>query len=346
MSENVKMSAEILLSTRFSLHRAGLLWLLFFVICFGLGYPMLNRYDPGRIPGTADAAGYFDAVRSPLALSPRLLVPALAKPFYLLSRGRIGSWDPVRFGMLVASSMLTAGTAIILLLLGFRSGFPDSTSLLAALLFLVNFSVPNWTLSGYVDSGEAFFLALLAWSLLSERWYLLPVWAILGSLAKDTFAPFAFVFALIWWLVDRPIRFARALWIVLFAVLSGATVLALLGSGGGFFSSGLDYARGMKDSHTGILRALLGCLTSREVWLVFAWLIPLGVMRIRRLDRRWVWAAFGSFILAALMAAYDNAHGNAARPMFNIAGPLLSLAAADFLTTARRSTASAGASES
>jgi hypothetical protein len=199
-------------------------------------------------------------------------------------------------------------------------------------------------LSGYVDSGEAFFLALLAWSLLSEKWYLLPVWAIFGSLAKDTFAPLAFVFALTWWLADRPLRLKRALWLVLFAVLSGATVLVLLSSGGGLFSSGLAYMKGMKDAHTGIFRALLGCLMSREVWFVFAWLLPLGVIRINRLDRRWVRAAFGSFVLAALMAAYDNAHGNAARPMFNIAGPLLSLAAADFLTTRKPPAQSEGSS--
>ena len=26
----------------------AILWLLFFLICLGLGYPPLNRYDPGN----------------------------------------------------------------------------------------------------------------------------------------------------------------------------------------------------------------------------------------------------------------------------------------------------------
>ena len=316
-----------------TIQRVVLLWVMFFMICFGLGYPILNRYDPGKLPGTSDAADYCDAVRSPLTLSYRVLVPALARPFYLLSRGRIRTWDPALFGMLVASSILSASTAIAIISIGLRIGFSLATSMVAPMLFLFDFAVPNWNLSGYIDSGEAFFLAMVTWSLLSERWYLLPVWAIPGSLAKDTFAPFAVVFAVIWWIADRPIRASRMIWIGALAVLSGWAVLAELQSNRPFRGGGLQYAVEMRQfSGPGFFKAMFDCLAVHEFWFTFAWLLPLGLLRVKRIDRRWVWATAGTFLLALLFGGYNNALGNTTRAFFNIAGPLLSLAAADFLT--------------
>lgn len=319
-----------------SLRQALLLWLLFFMICFGLGYPILNRYDPGKVPGTSDAASYCDAVRAPLSLSYRIFVPALAKPFYLLGKGRLGSWDAARFGLLVASSILSASTAIAIVVIGERCGFPFATSLVGAMLFLFDFAVPNWNLSGYVDSGEAFFLILVVWSLLAGRWYLLPLWAIPGSLAKDTFAPFAVLFSLIWWLLERPVRWSRAIWIGALAGVSGWAVLASFQSKDGLIGGGLDYARYMEDFRgVGFFRATLHNVTAHEFWLTFMWLLPLGLVRIRRMDRRWVWATTGTFVLALLFGGYNDAEGNTARAFFNIAGPLLSLAGADFLMSAQ-----------
>lgn len=332
----LRIGAEnISLANEFSIQRIVLLWVMFFIICFGLGYPILNRYDPGKVPGTSDAADYSDAVRSPLSLSFRILVPALAKPFYLMAKGRIGTWDPALFGMLVASSILSASTAIAIIAIGLRCGLSFPTSLVGAMLFLFDFAVPNWNLSGYVDSGEAFFLVMVTWSLLCQRWYLLPVWAVPGSLAKNTFAPFVVVFALIWWIGDRPIRASRAIWIGALAVLSGWAVLAELHSKG-FFSGGVDYTITMRHYNgSGFFRSMLSCLTAHEFWFTFAWLLPLGLMRINRFNRRWVWATAGTFLLALLFGAYNNALGNTTRAFFNIAGPLLSLSAADFLTRSK-----------
>jgi len=39
-----------------------LLWGLFFLICFGLGYPSLNRYDPRLAAGLADSVQYYKLV--------------------------------------------------------------------------------------------------------------------------------------------------------------------------------------------------------------------------------------------------------------------------------------------
>jgi len=87
----------------------------------------------------------------------------------------LGTWDPALFGMLMASSILSASTAVTIIAIGIRMGLRYSTALIGPMLFLFNFAVANWNLSGYVDSGEAFFLALTMWCLLADRWYLLPL---------------------------------------------------------------------------------------------------------------------------------------------------------------------------
>ena len=322
------------MSVQFSVRNALFLWVLFFLICFGLGYPILNRYNPGQIGGTADAADYAEMVRGPIHVaSYRPFVPMLARPFYLMAKGRVGSWDPVFFGMLVGTSILTAGTAVVIVPIGLRCGFSYLTSLVAAMLFLFNFAVPNWDLGGYVDSGEAFFLALISWSLLSSRWYLLPLWAIPGSLSKETFAPFAVVFVFAWWLAQRPLRAGKLLWIIGLAFLSCATVLSSFSSSGGFFTGAARYTAATSAfRNVGFFTSFINNLTAHEFWFTFVWLLPLGLLGIKRMDRRWIWATAATFFLALLFGAYNNALGNTTRALFNVAGPLLSISTAVFLT--------------
>ena len=42
---------------------------------------------------------------------------------------------------------------------------------------------------------------VIVWSLLTERWFLLPLWGVFGALAKETFAPLSMMFAFGWWIV-------------------------------------------------------------------------------------------------------------------------------------------------
>lgn len=316
---------------RLPFHQALPLWVLFVVLCFGLGYPTLNRYDPGKVPGTSDAAGFCDLVRSPYHLEYRTFVPWVARPFYLAANGHIGSWDPALFGMLMANSLLTAGAMIGILAIGLRLGLSSAASLVAALLFLVDWVVPNLNLSAYVDSGELLCLVLLTWSMLSNRWYLLPLWAIPGSLSKETYAPFALLFAATWWALERPLNWRKASWIALAAVLGCGAVIAETETQG--IGGALEFTTGMSAyQHVGFLHALLRNFTAREFWYTFVWLLPLGLLHIRRIDRRWTWAVTTTLAMAVLMGAYNDALGNTTRAFFNIAGPLLCLSAASFLT--------------
>ena len=59
-------------------------------------------------------------------------------------------------------------------------------------------------------------------------------------------------------------------------------------------------------------------------------------MRIRQFPREWVWAAIAGIVTAVILNAYHSTVGGGGggigRYIFNIAGPLLSLSAAAFVS--------------
>src|SRR6267378_3010668 len=65
-------------------------WLLFFLICTGLGYAGVERYRPRGAAGLTDAAVYYRLVAGEEVqgrdMRFRILVPYVARPFYLLSK--------------------------------------------------------------------------------------------------------------------------------------------------------------------------------------------------------------------------------------------------------------------
>lgn len=327
-----------------SLGRKAILWSLFFLICMGLGYPTLNRYDPRSVTGLYDARAYYALVTgAPLQddqsdLGHRVLVPFVAKPIYLLADGHLHTWDPVFFALLAANSIFIATTAYLLVLISHRVTGDYAVALVSGFLYLANFAVANFNLSGYVDSAVNCVMIVIVWTLLAERWWLLPLWSILGALAKETFVPLSAVFAFAWWWTAwrrGTLGISRLAWIGAMAVVGLATVTLLMlrgphpytpwsfagsraaGFGAGFFLSGL-----------------VRCLTAREFLFVFAWLLPLGLIRLGLLPRGWVAGSACAALAALAMGAYDDALGNATRAIFSACGPVLSLSAALFLVEA------------
>lgn len=158
---------------RISTARVALLFCVFFLIACGLGYPVLNRFDPRLTPGLTDVKAYASLVIGTANLDAgdklyrgfRVLVPWVARPFYWLARGQVATWDPVMFGLLVADSLFVSGTAVLIVILGNRQLGRSAAGLVGALLYLVNFAVPNLRLVGLVDAGEGFFLLALLWCL-------------------------------------------------------------------------------------------------------------------------------------------------------------------------------------
>jgi hypothetical protein len=325
-------------SSPYSFRSFLLLWPLFFVICVGLGYAGLNRYDPRKIPGLSDTYKYYAlTVDADLGVYffkemflGRVLVPGVAHPFCWFARRFLPSVNAGFFGLLMANSLFCATTACLIVTIGIRVFKDRAVGLLGATLYLLSFAIPNLQLAGMIDSGEACFMAALTWSLLTRRWYLLPLWGVLGALAKESFVPFASIFAFTWWWVDR--RESKhsgnnLKWIIALAV-AGLTSVSLVHS---LLTAQLRLPwqiAGQAQSPVNFFVALWHCLTERSFWLVFGWLLPLGVCRLKLFPRPWLAAAVATTILALLLGAYANAGGTIARGIFDIVGPLLSLSVA------------------
>jgi hypothetical protein len=322
-----------------SLGQKVILWSLFFLICMGLGYPTLSRYDPRSVPGLFDSSGYSSLVTGGNLAgdeSHRILVPYLARPIYWLVNGHLLTWNPVFFALLVVNSFFIATTAYLLVGVSHRIVGDDAVALVSGLLYLTNFAVANFNLSGYVDSAVNCMMMAVAWALITERWWLLPFWGVLGALAKETFVPLSTVFALAWWLMSwqrSALRRSRLAWVVVMAAVGIATV-ALVMKWVSPGSSPMTFAASRwEESGSGYfyLSGLVGCLIARESFYVFGWLLPLGVWRLGRLPKTWVAASLSAALVALAMGAYDNAAGNTVRPVFSAIGPLLSLSASILL---------------
>ena len=321
------------------------IWLLFFLICAGLGYPTLRRYDPRHTSGLSDTSKYYamaagdDRPEFKEVFRRRVLVPALARPFYWFALAYLTSWSPGFFALLVVNSMFCAATACLIVSLGNKIIRDLTISLLGATLYLLSFAVPNLLLAGLVDAGEAFFIALLIWALLTERWYLLPVLGIVGVLAKDTFLPFASVMALSWWLVQQRTdvgsgskqRRRDLIFIGAMTLLGLATVMVVHFKLAGTVAWPWQLAQEVR-SPQNFFAALLRCVTQANFWYLFGWLIPLALWRLRAFPKPWVAATIAASTVALLLGAYIDAGGSIGRSVFNISGTLLSLSVAHFIT--------------
>jgi len=324
---------------RLSAQRHVLLFALFFAICLGLGYPILNRIDWQRAPGgLTDLQEYAKLVTASPTPDPeqhvqfRVLVPYVARPFYWLARNHSGSWDPVTFGLLVANSLFVSGSVLLLVAIVLRQVGSYPVALGSALLYLLNFAVPNLRLYGFIDSGEAFFLVLVLWSLLRERYYLLPLWAILGATAKETFVVFLVVFTAVWALVWRKSEPRTALlWTGVSWVFGFVTLALLQWSITGIFRSPVRFGLELH-GHSQLSRQLLLWVSDRNLWYTFVWLLPLGLLRLVRFPPAWRYATLATCICGfALDAWYGAAPGTMARAQFTLAAPLLTASAASFL---------------
>ena len=334
--------------TKLAIPRLALLFWIFFLIACGLGYPVLNRFDPRQTPGLSDVKTYASLATGAAILDPedmrfrrfRVLVPWIARPFYRIARGRVGTWDPAMFGLLVADSLFVAGTAVLIVMLGAvlwkRQTASLAVGLVGALLYLVNFAVPNARLVGLVDAGEGLFLLALLWSLSESKLWVLPVIAVLGALTKETFVPFSIVLTTAWWFSTRRDRdhashhvLPAAAWILISWLLSLATMTGLQWSVTGTLVSPLQFGLAL---HHGGGYLFAASLRDRSLWYVFLWLLPTALPNLKRLPKSWLVPVGATCAMAFVLDAYfAGVPGAMGRALFSIAGPVLSLSSAMFL---------------
>lgn len=330
--------------------QAVLFLVLFFLICFGLGYPTLNRYDPRT--ALHDAIGYFDLVQSGPPeikghLHYRVLVPYLARPIVRLAEGRIGTWNAVSFGLLVVNSAFVATSAYLLLILGIKIVGDYAVALTGVLLYLLNFTMSNYQLSGLIDSAEGCLFLVLLLATVTSHWQWLPVIGIVGTLAKETFVPLSLVFVAVYWLAqpaDKTKHFHQVIWIVLMGVTSMATVIILRSVMSGHLTWPWQIVASEKGTDN-LLLSVLSCIIDRDFWYVFIWLLPLGVIRLRHFPPPLVYACLASACTALLLGGWNHSGGNVARAMFNAAGPLLNLSVASLVYSRKNRRPSPNSSE-
>lgn len=314
-------------------------FLLLLLICFGLGYPTLNRYDPTTISGLSDSLQYYRMIEfGPQMASGhwkyRVLVPLLAKPIYWASRGRFASWNPIALALLVVNSVFCAASAFLVSVLAHQFTRNPSAAVAAAFAYLLNFTVPNYHLSAMIDSADAFFFVLLTWALVRNRWLLLPAVGLFAALSKETFVPLSAVFVLTWLLKEpTTMRLRRALILAAMVVVGLATVSVL--------HSVMDHSwvfpwslASHEHGAGGVGNSLLRIFAGWNFWVTMIWL-PFVFLAARRIPSEWRWAALaGGLVVVALFvwndAGPDTARpllsaGNVERPIFDVAGGLFAV---------------------
>lgn len=309
----------------------------FFSVCFGLGYASLNRYDPGGTWGLSDARSYVDMVNDSPGVSPkhavRILVPSLARPIARAATGRIGSWNPALFALLVVNSVFVAWAAVILLAIGELITGDGRVGLIASLIYLLTFNVTNLQLAGLVDSAEAWALVAVTWALLARRWSFVPLIGFLGALGKETSVPLVLVFCIAWVVTlavqrseARPPYWTLAALLVAQLVAVEAvhySITGLIAAPWKLMSSGIALSyEGQRFPLTAMIR---------EMVYAFVWLLPLGIPRLRDLPRVWLISSAASLVVVLALTMEVSVGENAMRPIFNVVGPLLALSSAIFL---------------
>jgi hypothetical protein len=305
-------------------------FVLLFAICGGLGYPILNRYDPTRTDGTKDSANYAHVIREGHGgehhRNYRVLQAWVSRPIYLLARHRSGPWSPMGVALLFGSCVFMAMAGTLTVSLAMRTQASGAGALLAVLLLLCNFWVPNNHLAGMVDAGEMFALLLVAWALSRQRWWLLPLIGIIGALAKETSIIMGAAMCIGWWVIDR--RAMCWVWIAGFVLAGLLTMMALRFEALGEVVWPWNFAAD-KRSHDALSVDLVSMFSEPGFWYGWVWLLPLGIWRLGRLPRAWVLGSLAAALAALAMALWHGAGGGgAARPMLNAAGPVLSVSAA------------------
>jgi hypothetical protein len=313
-----------------------LLWLLFFAICAGLGYPVLNRYDPRQCPGMGDVIQYADVMVHGAGRmgrnSLRVLQPWAARPIYWLVREGIGPWDPIAFALLCTASAFVATEVLVLMVLARKMTHEVPAALLAGLLFVVNFWVPNSMLIGMVDASECLFLLLTAWAMYRRLFWVLPFLGVLGTLSKETFAVLGTALCVGWQLTAdwRARRFAIKPYLAIgaFAGLAlftpTAVRLLILGQWVWPWEQALE-----QRSEASLSQGFLDLIKDPGFYYGFVWLLPLACPQLRRLPWEWLAGTLLAGAVAVVLGTMHDAGGtNVGRPLFSLLGPPLSIGAA------------------
>jgi hypothetical protein len=153
--------------------------------------------------------------------------------------------------------------------------------------------------------------------------------------------PFSVVFGVSWWLAgvrEARFRFSDVWWIGGMGLMGMGVLLVLWRVLSPGHPMGLRSFLAEVDSGSNYLQSLFIGMTNRNFWYPFLWLLPLGLLGVRRLPRRWVVASLATAVTALVLGAIHTSQP-ISRPVFNILGPMLSLSVALLLARPEESAA-------
>lgn len=321
-----------------------LLSVILFLIAFGLGYPTLNRYDPSKLNALSDSAIYSKIVATGTIREAhdhramRTLVPFAARGLYILLKNSSSTWNPIMLSLLIVNALFCSLTSLILYKISDHVLNCNEIGLLSSFLFLLNFSTPNLLLSGLIDSSATFSLLLLAYLLLKKKWAFLPLVSIIGIMSKETFILSGLALAFIWYLYDcvknRKLLIRRLLWIAISFIICSLYMIVVAHYVFGNYITPWHYAGSFYDNN------YQSALIQRPVRYIahmlypFIWLLPTSIFGIKEIPRPWLLSAGITallFFTLTLLIGKSGASGAAiGRYMFNITGPMLTIASAKF----------------
>ena len=135
------------------------------------------------------------------------------------------------------------------------------------------------------------------------------------------------VFTLSWWLYSRKTLhkvWGAGAWIVGSWFTALASVALVQWKIRGIFESPARFGVEMH-GNTAYLHHFLSTLGDRNLWYVFFWLLPLGLVKLNKFPRSWLLATAMTGVTVFVLDTYFGADpGSVGRAMFSVAGPLLS----------------------
>jgi len=330
------------------------LFLIFFIISLGLGYAVLNRYDPVALIALHDLSVYAEIVKhgpathigEQISVKGRLLAPGIAHLIYLILPP-MGSYNAVSAAMLIANSAFTALSAVLIFQLTYHFFENSQVSLIACFTFISNFFVTNSYLVGGIDAAYGCMFLILFYVIIHDRWSLLPIIMVAGCLTKEAFLPVAsaiVLFVLISHIRSLDQLHWQKIWLFITMMLSGAVTVSAMN----FIVFGsiavpwemLTEGRvaptlpSFKDSE--LLVNLISNLL--RFFLTLGVIFLLALFSLRHLPRWFVAGNLGALLITFLLATYMTLGGTEisgadyARFMFSPMALILSSASAQTLS--------------
>jgi hypothetical protein len=319
--------------------RNMLFWPVFFVVFASIscsfGYQTLHRWDPRT--SWHDTRSYYDMVEGNYArtLPPfhhRLLTPWLASNVRkLVPDGLIRTWNPVFLSLLLVNAAFMSLSCLAVVRMAELTIGSRTVGVTAAFLFLTGWATVNGTMCGGVDAAVCLVILAVMLAVMQDRWWLVPVFVAIGSLAKETAMLFSLVFVFTWigyvGLVKK--RWPRpALFAAMISAVVGPLVLRAL-----WYFMAKDVYEAHLPSWTLLAAVPSNFLAFLHHDVLWTWglLAALGLFRINRLPGPLIAATLAVAIVGLFCSAYAGIRENVARLLYNAVGPFFALSSAIFL---------------